>query len=375
MLGAMRAWLKTNLAYILFCGLLLPAMLLGQPKPDLIPIDFGELSVGYANLFTALGGFSITVLAVLLGLEALDREKGGELGESHIVAVRHVAVSLTLACIASYVGAHLMAEVSSLDQGISNRKVEVRSETTNLLKSLRLDDEKVASFWEQIDRTRDQWQVSEPSVNEGDMVGYVVERSGGLNAEQTEQLHLKIGELRDVLRASPRRHFIIASTAAYMATFIVLQSLAMLLMIRFPNAGYLAKMMQAAVLGLSFLIFMKLAYTVSYGMVGNAFWGSRWLIWILLIIVSFGHRALIRRKSEFPVFAYGASVLALLLVTLFQAATFDHYSGVSVLDRVFVGGIATIFTGIYVSMQIDHPTLSGQWKPALRRQPLRKPLE
>lgn len=374
MLSAMRAWLRSNIAYILFIGLLLPAMLLGQPKPDLIPIDFGELSVGYANLFTALGGFSITVLAVLLGLEALDREKGGDLGESHIVAVRHVAVSLTLACIASYVGAHLMAEVASLNQGIANRKAEVRSETTNLLKSLRLDDQKVASFWEQIDRTRDQWQVSEPTMDQETMVGFVVAQGTGLSSDQNEQLRLKVRELHDVLRASPRRHFIIASTAAYMATFIVLQSLAMLLMIRFPNAGYLARMMQAAVLGLSFLIFMKLAYTVSYGMVGSNFWASRWLIWALLIIVSLGHRALIRRKSEFPVLAYGASVVALLLVTLFQAATFDSYSGVSLLDRAFVGSIATIFTGIYVSMQIDHPTLSGQWKPALSRQPHRKPL-
>src|SRR4051794_9741678 len=96
--------------YCAFVGVVCLA-LFWRLKPDPITIDFATLSAGYANLLVGLGGFSITVLAVLLGLEALDAGRGSERRtEAHYAAVRHVAISLAIASVSCFVSSNMLSE-------------------------------------------------------------------------------------------------------------------------------------------------------------------------------------------------------------------------------------------------------------------------
>lgn len=349
-----------NLAYFAFIGLSCAVLLLTKPTPDFITISYTSLSSSYCDLLTALGGFSITVLAVLLGLEALDFDKTDKEPVAHSVAVRHVAVSLAVACITCFVGANLMAEVSAQSAGIDRLRGEAATHISLQLEAAGVSRTKIAAV---------EAEIRQPERADTFFVDpNVAELAAGL-APKSPEVRKAAEGLDQVVVASGRRLFMVASLCAYLASFVILQSLAFLLRIRFPRTAEFTGLQNFAVLGIGALLLIKLVHTASYGLADPAFYGSR--VGLILVMgalaATYGThmRGLIRklRTTErdlaafTPLGPYYAVLGTMLASATLLAATFSKYGPPTAVDRIVVIGGAGLCTALLLVIQLEQPTI------------------
>jgi hypothetical protein len=118
--GNRRLWLYTP--RIVALALLLIAMLclaLSQPRflvplnPSLVPIAYGKLAEQYGGFLVAVGGVSITVLALVMYIWHEDRAEDKETRHNRSAVIKALIVST----FCSFVGAHLLAETSAFISG------------------------------------------------------------------------------------------------------------------------------------------------------------------------------------------------------------------------------------------------------------------
>jgi hypothetical protein len=72
-------------------------------------VNYAKLSEQYANFLVAVGGVSITVLTLVLGLSSREVS----LSETEIVARVYLVAALTAATVSCFIGAHMMAETAA----------------------------------------------------------------------------------------------------------------------------------------------------------------------------------------------------------------------------------------------------------------------
>lgn len=326
-----------------------------KPKPDVISIDFTALAGGYANLLVGLGGFAITVLAVLLGLEALDAGRGGEKHtDAHQAAVRHVAISLAVASVTCFVGANMLTEVNAFGHSLEKRQIQARSEFTQHLVAAGHSPKAIAE--KQIQLESDLTESFPPQTQPA------TKALGPTNSTHG------VSTIDGILSSSVRRHFVLGSITAYLASFLLLQALSFLLLIRFPNHKKIDALQSIGVLGIGGMIYIKMIHTASYGMTGDAFGGSRLLILLLFIATAIGYgfalkKAQIRLEgAEFlrtytPLAPYFVSLLTCLLCMMALAGTFNNLGPITGGDRFLAFVLPTIATAMLLVLQLSRPTL------------------
>lgn len=317
-----------------------------RPKPDTIAIDFTALSSGYAGLLIGLGGFAITVLALLLGLEALDADRKGELHSvTHTAAVRHVAVSLAVASVTCFVGANMLSEVSAFGSSVEKSQAQVRSEFANTLIAAGKPPAEVAAA--------ELRMQAHPELHASEILG----------ASRPDPARLDT--MDGILRSSIRRHFVLGSVAAYLASFLLLQALSFLLLIRFPHHRWIAALQNLGVLGIGGMVYIKMIHVASYGMTEKDFGGSRLLILILLTVSALGYGFVLKRTSPrladeavlrayTPLAPYFVSLLACLLCMMSLAGTFNNLGPITGGDRFLAFVLPTIATGMLLVLQLFH---------------------
>ena len=339
------------ITYSVFILWVCTTLVLVRPKPDVISINFSALSSGYANLLIGLGGFAITVLAVLLGLEALDAGRPGEdRTQAHQAAVRHVAISLAVASITCFVGANMLTEVNALGSAVEQDRTAMRVDFTNRLKAANLTPA----------------QIAEAEVNLGPSSFQRPARSIMENLPQASDpgWEAQQQKMDEVLQSSVRRHFVLASVTAYLASFLLVQALSFLLLIRFPNHPRIDMLQNIGVLGIGGTLFIKMVHTASYGMSPSDFVASRAVIAAILIVgcllyARHTRQSLLRPelRSFTPLLPYFVSLAICLLSMLTLAATFSNYGPPTTFDRLLVILGPTAATALLLVIQIERPTI------------------
>ncbi|MBV6459581.1 MAG: hypothetical protein HONBIEJF_02730 [Fimbriimonadaceae bacterium] len=350
----MRARNKV-LGYAAFLGVTVAALTLVRPKPDIFTISHSALASSTSGLLTALGGFSITVLAVLLGLEALDFDKDHGEPAAHGVAVRHVALSLAVACMTCFVGANLMAEVSAQGTAIDSRRGEA-------LESVRLGLESSGVAASEVSRIQAVLVARQrPLAFDSDIPA---EREVAKVAPK-----LVVPNLDQVVNASPRRLFIVASLSAYLASLVILQALSFLLRIRFPRAEGFTGLQNFAVLGIGAILLVKVAHTASYGIEGQAFVVSRVALFALMAGAAWAYAIATKRtlartgrvptalEGYTPLAPYTAVLTCTILSAAWLAATFANAGPPTWVDRCLVMGGAGLCTALLLVIQLEQPTI------------------
>lgn len=341
--------MKRIVTYSLFISWVCLTLFLVKPKPDVISINYSALSAGYANLLIGLGGFAITVLAVLLGLEALDAGRPGEYHtQAHQAAVRHVAISLAVASITCFVGANMLTEVNALGSAVEQDRLAMRVDFSNRLKAAHLTPAQVAEA-----------EVSlGPTGNRQSAVA-ILDRLSLPTAE--------INNMDRVLGASVRRHFVLASVTAYLASVLLVQALSFLLLIRFPNHPRIDMLQNIGVLGIAGALFIKMVHTASYGMAPEEIVPSRIAIFSILFIVCLLYARHLRQsineidgatlRSFTPLLPYFVSLAVSLISMLSLAATFGNCGPITAFDRILVILGPTAATALLLVIQLERPTL------------------
>ena len=365
----MRTIRSKGVLYGAFIGLVTVILVLTKPTPDLITLSYTSLSATYGGLLTALGGFSITVLAVLLGLEALDSDKAEPAVRiAHGAAVRHVSLSLAVACISCFVGANLMGEVSAQAAAIDSRREAVVSQVSLELESTGLPRPKIAEALALMRSPESPDRFFGADGTSAKILA-LLDSSKGAKAPAA-MLYRKTAEhLDEVLGSSGRRLFMVASVCAYLASFVILQSLAFLLRIRFPQTTSFTGFQNYAVLSIGGLLLIKLVHTASYGLEDTAFLVSRAIGAGLMVVgvLIYGSKmrmAIKRLRTEpagierFTPLAPYYAVLTTAVVSAFHlAATFSEYGQPTLLDRAVVIGGAFLCTGFLLVIQLEQPTI------------------
>ena len=141
MVGRLRTWSY----YVAFVAFVTIALWVAPPKPDPFPFDYTAMSAGYGSLLAGLGGFAITVLAVMLGLEALDAQRSTRVHvAAHGVVLRHVSLSLAIASVTCFVGALMLAEVNAQAASVVRAKEDASAEIGQHLEAMGLGQADIA---------------------------------------------------------------------------------------------------------------------------------------------------------------------------------------------------------------------------------------
>lgn len=360
-LNCLPSMQRKALTFAGFVALSFLALISVQPKPDLITIDFAGLASSFSGLLTALGGFSITVLAVLLGLEALDFEVDNGDPVAHSAAVRHVAVSLAVACITCFVGANLMAEVSAQSEAIDRNRTVVANDLALRLQSQSVGQDKVAKV---------QQELTQPNrPNTFFPQSHVEQSVTALVPKVSSETRAAAQRADENYGSSGRRLFLVSSLSAFLSSVVILQALSFLLRIRFPRTNAFTNLQNFAVLGITLVLLVKVVHNASYGLQGTDFVASRLLFVSLLAIVGFTYmvktRSTIKRlttqpdklENYTPLLPYYASLGATILCAGWLAATFSNYGQPSVFDRALVIGGAALCTALFLVIQLEQPTI------------------
>jgi hypothetical protein len=347
----MQSTRQRTIVYWAFVVVVCLGLTLDRPKPDFITIDFGTLASGYGGLLIGLGGFSITVLAVLLGLEALD--SGGARSKAHMAAVRHVAISLAIASIGCFVGSSLMSEVNALSVSINARKAAIATEVEEGLRYEGVTEKKLGQV---------RSIFASPPAS-GPPLERLRQAFAGITGPSAF-IEKRASEIEGVTGASVRRHFMLAGLSTYLASFLILQSLSFLLLIRFPQSRRLFALQNLAVLGIGGMLLIKLLHTTAYNEPGVGFYFDRLLVFSILAAVVVGYAPRMRRSMEgadrteyTPLFPYYVTLGVCIVSMFWLAATFGSYVMPSFLDRFIITVGATLSTGLMLVMQLEQPTI------------------
>jgi hypothetical protein len=333
-------------AFIGFVGIVLT---LYVPKPDDITIDFGAIASSYGGTLVGLGGISITVLAVLLGLDALEKDDTSVIRRvSHQAAIRHVAISLAMATITCFVSANMLSEVQALNNGIISSKVRLKESIANQMRAEGVTDRLIAARAADLDRIEESaLRFDRPTTT--------------VAADPTYQ----------TLGASVRRHFVLAGVSAYVASILLLQSLGFLLLIRFPHDERLHRLQNFGVMSITALIMIKLVYTASAGLTSTEFYVSRVALVLILaatcILYGRSTRQTVRRledandptliRAHTPLLPYFSGLSVSLVSMLALMATFGDTGLPTRLDQAIVIIGTAITTGLFLIVQVERPSI------------------
>jgi hypothetical protein len=343
------------LVYTAFVVITVLSLTLKRPTPDFITIDFVSLAGGYGGILVGLGGFSITVLAVLLGLDALDA--GEDRTAAHIAAVRHVAISLAIASITCFVGASLMSEVGALGNSMNARKNEFQNNVRLQLRAAGIPEKKIAAASVAMAGTAN--AGFEPDRD------YLKRIEAVVGPATREILGPSAQEMDRLLGGSIRRHFLLASVPMFLASFLLLQSLSFLMLIRFPRSDRLHGLQALGVLGVGGLLLIKLLHAVSYGQPAGEFYFSRIAMAAVLVIVVVIYAPRIQTsalaaggiQAYMPLSPYYVCLASSIVSMFLLAATFSNYGPPSLTDRAVVGIGVVLSTAFMLAMQLEQPTI------------------
>jgi len=342
---------RRALVYASFMVIVSGLLLARTSAGDNVPFDYAALSSQFSGLLVSLGGFSITVLALILGLDALDSGRGSIPDSAHVCTVRHVGISLAIACIASFMGSSMFSEITAQSSALEARKEAYRSQIDLALTGAGLDDREAARM--QLAMFDPVAKVNLNTLREtlrakNDSIGWV---------DSAER----------VLNSSMRRHFMLASIPGFASSILILQSLAILLLIRFPNSQRVAGIHVLAVLSFSALLFIKLLHTYSRGMDPGAYYTGRFAVIALLVgivvVYSRSLRASVQNLKPEEVEGYTPIgtyyfVLATTVISMFvMAATFNNFQEPSLTDWLIASGSVGATMGLLLVMQLEQPTI------------------
>jgi len=355
--------LSKSASYVAFIGAVALSLSLVRPKPDLISISYEALASSYSSLLVGLSGFSITVLAVLLGLEAIDANRLNDARRiAHLGAVRQVAVSLAVASVCCFAGANLLGEVSALSRSVESGRQAAQAKTMAYLKAAGLSDARIAELSIELDRAGRTTPFADGS-KPADWLGQILKDS---KPSLARRLASEAASLDRVSSGSVRRHFVIATVAAYLASFLILQSLSFLLLIRFPKSRQINALQGTAVLGFAAVLLIKLLHIASYGLSNAEFYASRALIILAIsgtcLLYAPRLRAAVRQHAgtaanSTPLLPYYFALGTCLSCMALLAGTFSNYGPLTPVDRLLVGLGATVSTGLLLSVQIERPAI------------------
>jgi len=360
-----------SVAYAGFIGFVVVSLWLSPPKPDPFPVDFGSLTGAFSGLLAGLGGFAITVLAVLLGLEALDVHRSSEAKQAaHAAVVRHVSVSLAVASVTCFIGAQMLAEVSAQATSVHDSRESAKAEFLQVFRAAGLDESEIAMQSLRL-REAQSGALTYHGPSAATMAKErLMEIPTSAGAAAVAELE-KIGPEMDMrFEASARRHLILASVPAFISSFLILQSLTFLLLIRFPRHKEIVFLQDLVVLAFGGMILIKLLHICSAGLEGVAVPISRIAFAVVLILVVMGygrHLSNVKRRLRgpdtasvqryTPLLPYSATLIATFLTMLYLAATFGNFGGPSTLDRLVAAGAALVVAGLLLAIQVERPTL------------------
>ncbi|HMS55730.1 MAG TPA: hypothetical protein PKA27_10050 [Fimbriimonadaceae bacterium] len=325
--------------FILFVGM---SLLVTEPVKDLVSLDYGVLATNYSGLLASLGGFAITVLAVLLGLEAIDAGKNSEAHRAaHTLVVKHVSISLAIASVTCFVSANMLSEVGALNAGLLRSKDAVRTELRSSLSGIKPKQThaEIDQFLSGLERGA---VAAEPQI--ASMAGWVA-------PHQIE-----------VLTGSTRRHLLIAGVPAFLASFLILQSLSYLLTLRFPRSKSIWRLQSLACAAIGGMLLVKLVHGTGYDLLKADFRFSRYAVFAVLVLSIAPYALWLRsRRSEgsLPLLPYGVSLVVCFAGMAYLAQSFSSLSGISTLDRAYVILGALLPAGLLLSVQLERPTLKA----------------
>jgi hypothetical protein len=328
------------------------------------------MSASYSGLLAGLGGFAITVLAVMLGLEALDSQRSTRAHiAAHGVVLRHVSLSLAVASVICFIGALILSEVSAQASSVTKAQTEATSEIALHLEALELSPTRVAQEMISIGGESGDFFESAGSVSLmahrlGSESSFAVQPSLKRFEERAQTLDL-------ILAASTRRHLMIASVVALLSSLLILKSITFLLVVRFPSYPAIGGVQDFVVLAFGGMLLIKLLHMASYGMAADHIVPSRLLIAGTLAAVIVTYRAILGRQvyalrksvvqgevgRYTPAAPYLLALVVCFVTTMYLAATFSNLGPPGTLDRLMVAVAALVGSAMLITIQIERPTL------------------
>ncbi len=364
----MTKWVQ----YLAFVGFVAGALLMARPKPDLFPLDYGLLSSGYSSLLAGLGGFAITVLAVMLGLEALDDESSSPIHvAAHGAVLRHVALSLAVASITCFAGALLLSEVAAQTSSVERARSGAVAEIERTLAALDVPEPLAAKLMLDLDQAR----AKDPYFRESSPTERVLStlRKDPTIASSTvlKSLEERASTLDKILTGSTRRHTLIANVVALLSSLLILKSITFLLVVRFPDFPSIGRVQDFVVLAFGGMLLVKLLHLASYGLDQRVLAFTPWLVASAMLGTIGTYRSLLGRKVESlresvvqgelgkftPVAPYSLALIICFACMVYLAATFSNLGSPGPIDRAFVALAAILGSSLLVTVQVERPTL------------------
>lgn len=368
MSSTLSKWLCYG-AFVLFVG---GVVVFTSPKPDRFALDFGTLANGYSGLLAGLGGFAITVLAVILGLDALESKSNSRTHAAAYSAVlRQVSLSLTVASITCFVGALMLGEVVAQTSSVESARSRARGELEQHLKALGLSDSGVSSSLLEVDENfrRDPFFGSAMGVRS--LVLSLAHDERLATKPSFRKLNERAEALDALLTGSTRRHALVTSVVALLSSLLILKSITFLVVVRFPTYKPIARLQDYVVLACGGMLLIKLLRLTSYGLSPHELTLGRYLILAMIVATILVYRSqLVRRvralKSAVirgeecgftPSIPYVFAMTACFITLVYLAATFDFVSPPTLIDRALIAVLSTIGTALMITVQIERPTL------------------
>lgn len=356
--------------YFAFVTFVTTALAIATPKADPFPFDYGSMSAGYSGLLAGLGGFAITVLAVMLGLEALDAQRTTRAHvAAHGVVLRHVSLSLAVASVICFIGALMLAEVNAQAVSVEQARTRAEGEMSQYLEAMGFDQSQIAGQMIGLHGPSGDFFESAGAVA---LIVHELDKDPKLaDHPALDRLRARAATLDQVLVASVRRHLMITSVVALLSSLLILKSITFLLVVRFPDYPAIGGVQDFVVLGFGGMLLIKLLHMASYGLTGEQVAPSRWVIAATLAGVILSYRAILGgqvralRKSVVqgelgrytPAAPYLLALFVCFLTMVYLAGTFSNLGPPSMLDRALVGAAALIGTAMLITIQIERPTL------------------
>lgn len=355
--------------YAAFGAFVTAALALAPPEADPFPFDYATMSSGYGGLLAGLGGFAITVLAVMLGLEALDSQRASRAHvAAHGVVLRHVSLSLAVASIICFIGAQILSEVNAQSTSITAARNDASEEIGLHLEALGVAQSEQARYRLML---RDRGTAFfEPDGKVSRLVDELA--AAGVSTSALIPLRERAQTLDMLFGASTRRHLMIASVVALLSSLLILKSITFLLVVRFPSFPSIGSVQDFAVLGFGGMLLIKVLQMASYGLPPSQIVASRWLVPVVLAVVIVAYRAVLARQVATlrssvvqgemgrytPAAPYLLSLLVCFVTMVYLAATFGNLGAPSTLDRLMVALSALLGSAMIVTIQIERPTLN-----------------
>lgn len=356
--------------YVAFVAFVTLALWLAPPRMDPFPFDYGSMAASYSGLLAGLGGFAITVLAVMLGLDALDSQRSSKSHvAAHGVVLRHVSLSLAVASVICFIGALILSEVSVQAISVSQARTQARAEIEMHLNAMALSQAQVA------ERMLELQDESPKFFEQPGRVGRLVQglsKTLGLSEEPAlKRLKSRSETLDQVVVASARRHLMISSVVALLSSLLILKSITFLLVVRFPSFPAIGGVQDFVVLAFGGMLLIKLLHLASYGLPLEQIATGRWFIAGTLAAVIVAYRSILNRQvyalrksvvqgelgRYTPAAPYLLALFVCFVTMVYLAATFSDLGPPSMVDRVLVAITALIGSAMIVTIQIERPTL------------------